>query len=62
MNRSKGIKFATPLALVVIVTALMYLNSNYTMVSVMVRWLIAFGGGLLTFVISYFLFAQQEKT
>ncbi|GEK35671.1 hypothetical protein [Kurthia sibirica] len=62
MNHMRGIKFGFPLTIVVIVTALMVLNNDHTAVTITTRWLIAFGGGLVTFIVSYILFGLKDQT
>lgn len=62
MDRARGMKFGFPLALVVAVSSLMLLNSNYTDVPVMTRWIIALGAAVASFVISFVLFGIKDKT
>lgn len=62
MDRARGMKFGFPLALVVAVSALMLLNSNYTEVPLMTRWFIAIGAAVAAFFISFVLFGVKDKT
>lgn len=61
MDKQRGMKFALPLAVVVAVSSMMLLNSNYTSVPTMNRILIAAGGTLVTYILSFILFGIKDK-
>lgn len=61
VDRARGMKFGFPLALVVLVTSMMLLNSEHTAVPLMTRWLIAIGAAIGTFGISVVLFGLKDK-
>ena len=61
MDRNRGMKFAIPLAVVVAVSAMMLLNSNYTDVPMIHRTYIAAGAAVVTFIVSFILFGVKDK-
>lgn len=61
MDKQRGMKFALPLAVVVAVSSMMLLNSNYTSVPTMNRILIAAGATLVTYILSFILFGIKDK-
>lgn len=61
MNYARGMKFSVPLTLVVIVSSLILLNSRHDEVPFGTRILITIGGGIVTFVITFYLFGIKDK-
>lgn len=61
MDKQRGMKFALPLAAVVVVSSMMLLNSNYTTVPMMHRIMIAVGATIVTYIVSFVLFGLKDK-
>ncbi|MGG0657170.1 hypothetical protein [Rummeliibacillus pycnus] len=61
MDKQRGMKFALPLAVVVAVSSMMLLNSNYTAVPINHRIMIAVGATVITYILSFILFGLKDK-
>ncbi|MGE7624268.1 hypothetical protein ACQKMD_14810 [Viridibacillus sp. NPDC096237] len=60
MDRKRGMKFALPIMAVVVVSAMMLLNKDYTEVPMNSRIMIAAGAALFSGVISFVLFGLKD--
>jgi uncharacterized membrane protein YgdD (TMEM256/DUF423 family) len=60
MDRKRGMKFALPIMAVVVVSALMLLNKDYTDVPLNSRIMIAVGAALFSGAISFVLFGLKD--
>ncbi|MGF2616663.1 histidine kinase [Rossellomorea vietnamensis] len=57
----KRLAVTIPVSVLVFILALWFLSSNYSEIDLLTRILIAFGGTILSGVITYFLFPENER-